>query len=357
MLGYRNLNESRKQQKWTLLAELPNLSIVVAFRNEEKSISRLLEGLTNLNYPREKLEVVLVNDHSDDSSSDLVTRWISVYSIPNFKLLQSPEGKKGKKVALELGVNNASGDWLLFTDADCEIHPNWPTQMMVCQQNNGAKMVCGAVTVKAGNLKERLEATEFASLIGVGASGITLGKPNLCNGANFLIAKSTYVDAQSHRNDQNVASGDDVFLLHTLKKMGRKIAFCFVPYSEIFISPSESWNQFVQQRIRWASKWKSGVAGGNQGLAVLLWLFHLMFLGLIFSLLLTRNINWVIQLSVLKAAVETQFLELFLPEKSYFKNVQRVLVGQFLYSFYVIYFGLKVLISNEYNWKGRSIHY
>lgn len=349
--------ESRKQQKWTLLAELPNLSVVVAFRNEERAISNLLNGLSNVNYPEDRLEVVLVNDHSDDASFHIVTKYISVHSIQNFKLLSSPEGKTGKKAALEIGVKSASGDWILFTDADCEIHPNWPMQMMICQQNSQAEMVCGSVTIKARNWKEWLEATEFASLIAVGASGITFRKPSLCNGANFLIAKSAYEGAQRHRSDQDVASGDDVFLLHTLKKMGRKIAFCFVPYSEISISPSETWNQFVQQRIRWASKWKSGVSGGNQALAVLVWLFHVVFLGMIFGLLVTRNLSWALNLSVLKAAVETQFLELFLPPKSYSKNVQRILGGQFLYSFYVIYFGLKVLFSTEYTWKGRSIRY
>ena len=356
-LGYKNKQAARQQQKWTLQGELPNLSIIVAFRNEEMSIPQLLEGLGNLNYPNEKLEIILINDHSEDSSAHLVNHWISKNNNRIFKLFHSPEGKTGKKAALEFAVKNVSGDWLLFTDADCEIHPNWPNQMVVCQQNSGAEMVCGQVAIKVGNWKENLEALEFSSLIAVGASGITINKPSLCNGANFMISRSAHQEAQLLRSDQNLASGDDVFLLHTLKKLNRRIVFCFVPFSEILINPTDSWNTFEQQRLRWASKWKSGLSGGNQNLAIVVWFFHLLFLATLCGLLWNLRIREAFFITVLKAAIESQFLELFLPHRSYIKSMNYILWAQFLYSFYVIYFGLKVLFSNQYTWKGRPIRY
>ena len=57
----------------------------------------------------------------------------------------------------------------------------------------------------------------------------------------------------------------------------------------------------------------------------------------------------------LKAIAEAQFLEPFLPGKSYFKLVMTILWGQFIYSGYVIYFGLRVLFSHQYEWKGRRV--
>lgn len=356
-LGYVNLQQSGQQQKWSLLADLPNVSVIIAFRNEAQNIPALWNGLTRLQYPPEKLEIILVDDHSDDESASILTNLISEQPGHTFRLYSIPAGKCGKKAALETGVLASTGSWLLFTDADCELHPNWLTQMVTCQQNSQAHMVCGPVAMRASSWAEKLEATEFASLITVGAISLAIGRPSLCNGANYMIWKGTYFEAHQNREDFQLAGGDDVFLLHALKKMGRKIAFCFIPYSEITIAPSSNWNHFVQQRIRWASKWKSGISGANRALAVLVWLFHVLFIGMTIGLFARGHFGWALNLAALKAASETQFLELFLPEKSYRKNILRILSGQFLYSFYVIYFGILVLFSNQYTWKGRQIHY
>jgi cellulose synthase/poly-beta-1,6-N-acetylglucosamine synthase-like glycosyltransferase len=92
---------------------LPRVSIVVAVHNEEDSVERKLRNCFDLDYPTDRLEVVVASDGSNDRTNDLVASWPG----SNLKLLCLPPGT-GKSRAQNAAVVAASGDLVVFTDAD-----------------------------------------------------------------------------------------------------------------------------------------------------------------------------------------------------------------------------------------------
>ncbi|MCL5283195.1 MAG: glycosyltransferase [Armatimonadetes bacterium] len=101
---------------------LPRLSIVLAALNEEHGIEPALKTLLALSFPN--LEIIAVNDRSTDRTGKILDRLaaendrLRVYHIHNL-----PSGWLGKNHALHFGSQHASGDWILFTDADVHFEP------------------------------------------------------------------------------------------------------------------------------------------------------------------------------------------------------------------------------------------
>ncbi len=103
-------------------ALLPKVSIIVAARNEQRSIREALQSLLNLSYP--DYELIVVNDRSEDDTQAILEQLSA--GQPRVKLLQVhqlPPGWLGKNHALWVGSRDASGELLLFTDADIIMEP------------------------------------------------------------------------------------------------------------------------------------------------------------------------------------------------------------------------------------------
>src|SRR5436190_2216777 len=122
---------------------LPSISVVVAVRNEENNIHRLLHDLASIAYPAGKFEVIIVNDHSIDGTAEKATALLKGFSMG--RLLQLPVGKMGKKEALTYGVESARFEIIATTDADCRFSKNWLTCISHLFESEETKMVAGAV--------------------------------------------------------------------------------------------------------------------------------------------------------------------------------------------------------------------
>ena len=104
---------------------LPSLTIVVPARNEEAEIEPALRSLLQLDYPQ--YEVVAVNDRSTDQTGRIMERLADEPAAQGklrvLHVAELPSGWLGKLNAMWLGAKQGSGEWLLFTDADCVFHP------------------------------------------------------------------------------------------------------------------------------------------------------------------------------------------------------------------------------------------
>ena len=98
-------------------SNLPSVSIIVPARDEEKNIRRCLTSLAEQEY--DKLEIIAVDDRSSDQTKNIIVEMATNSShIKLVEVSELPEGWIGKCNALHVGARNATGDWLLFTDAD-----------------------------------------------------------------------------------------------------------------------------------------------------------------------------------------------------------------------------------------------
>ncbi|HEY3044035.1 MAG TPA: glycosyltransferase family 2 protein [Vicinamibacterales bacterium] len=101
----------------------PPLSIIAAARNEARGIEAAVNSLLRLDYPA--LEIVIVNDRSTDETGEILARLARQHSRLTLTTIQTlPEGWLGKNYALQVGADAATGDLILFTDADVVFEPS-----------------------------------------------------------------------------------------------------------------------------------------------------------------------------------------------------------------------------------------
>ena len=227
------------------------VSVLISIRNEENHIERLLNNLQSQIYPNDKIEFILVNDHSTDNTLSLLQK----SNLQNLKVLNMPKNKFGKKNAISMAVSIAEGDIILASDADCSFSSNWVQAMVSCFINDNVKLVSGPVTFnKKKGVFQALQALEFTSLIGSGAGAIGIQTPIFCNGANMAYRKDVFLQVNNFKSE-NIASGDDVFLLHYIKaKYSNSIFFAKDKNAIVMTESTKNIRQFVNQRKRWVAK-------------------------------------------------------------------------------------------------------
>jgi len=186
--------------------DTPLVSVIVAFRNEERNLPSLIGSLLSQSY--DKLEIILVNDHSEDNSLEVALS----YTDQRIKIINAPNEVYGKKAALRLGYENSSGEILYFTDADCILKNRCVELMQSKMIGENLAMICGPVCYSNGKgIFHKIMQLEFLSLTGSGAAGFFINRPFMCNGANFAVRRDVYEEADLNKK---YSSGDDVFLLH-----------------------------------------------------------------------------------------------------------------------------------------------
>ena len=128
-------------------------SIIVPYRNEAKNLPKFLQSISNLNYPKELFELILVDDFSKDDSERIYIKWriandkIDTTLLENLRLSNSP-----KKDAISRAVPIIKHEWIITTDADCIVNENWLLTLdNFIQQTANAEMVVGAVVYKTKN--------------------------------------------------------------------------------------------------------------------------------------------------------------------------------------------------------------
>jgi len=329
----------------------PKVSIVITMRNEENEVERLLQNLQSQIYPTDKLELILVNDHSTDNTFNI----LNSSQLDNLQVINMPNGEFGKKNAIKKAVELASGDIILASDADCSFNPKWGQTMANYFADENIKMVSGPVAYhKQKGMFLSLQALEFSSLIGSGAGAIGVNNAIFCNGANMAYRKEVFLEVNEFSIDTAV-SGDDVFLLHSVKaKYSNAIAFAKQENAIVTTDAVQTLNGFINQRKRWTAK-----SSGYKDFASIYASFLVLFTNLALVFLFVMNF------------VSIQYFELFLlfyalkflvdlllltPVLKFFKRtdlIKWILPFEIFYSFYIV---LIVILSftKKFEWKGRT---
>jgi glycosyltransferase involved in cell wall biosynthesis len=226
------------------------ISVIIPCKNEEKNMPFILGDIKSQDYNTDLFEVIII----DDNSTDNTFREASDYEgIKNYKVLHNPD--KGKKSAIGFGVYKASGELIITTDADCRFGRKWISAHSKAYSTSHPDMIIGPVQLKErSGFPGRFMELEFLSLQGVTAGTALAYKPVMCNGANLSFKKEAYL-----RHSQNLhpelLSGDDIFLLHSLKKEpDSEISWLNSPDSMVTTCQPNSLFSFIKQRARWISK-------------------------------------------------------------------------------------------------------
>jgi cellulose synthase/poly-beta-1,6-N-acetylglucosamine synthase-like glycosyltransferase len=229
------------------------VSVIVACRNEEMNIPLLLQDVTTQNYPESLFEIIIVNDGSSDRTKEMA----SAFTFGgNMKILDNTG--KGKKQALRTGIIAAKGNLIITTDADCRVSKNWIRTIAAFFEINRPDMIIAPVILKSWpGFLDKFQELEFLSLQGITAGSALSGDPVLCNGANLAFKREAYLNHIHNLHDE-IDSGDDIFLLHSLKTEEQsKILWLESPDATVTTNSSSTLSSFLSQRSRWISKAKS----------------------------------------------------------------------------------------------------
>lgn len=117
---------------------VPKVSVIVPVYNGEKTLSLCLDSLMSLDYPKEQLEIIVVENNSTDASPNIIKKYPVKYIF---------EKKKGTAIAKNIGIKVSAGELIAFTDQDCIVDKAWIKNMVESFKNDFKIGACGGKTL------------------------------------------------------------------------------------------------------------------------------------------------------------------------------------------------------------------
>ena len=370
------------------------VSVLVPARNEEKNIGACLESLSRQSYPQDLYEVIVIDDHSTDRTAAVVEKFAAAgveqtaaavgaevtdhrngmhgqeqqerFSVRCLRLadIVTADGaapvKAYKKFAIETGIRSATGSLVVTTDADCWFDPDWLTTIVAFHEETGAKFIAAPVRIGGdggqNSFLSIFQTLDFITLQGITGAAVYKRFHSMCNGANLAYEKKAFYEVEGFKDIDSIPSGDDMLLMHKIyKKYPGQVFFLRNRHAIVSTRPETSWESFVNQRIRWASKADKYDDKRIFWVLLLVYMLNLLFLGL---LLASWWNSWYLWLLLVLIAVKTVVEFPFVQSVAGFFG-QRHLMVYFpvLQPFHILY---TVVIGwlgkfGSYRWKERKI--
>ncbi|MEI7485678.1 MAG: glycosyltransferase, partial [Ignavibacteriota bacterium] len=252
VFGYKNYLKSlkEKQEVDKNEYELPSCSVLIPAHNEEKVIGKTIEAMLRLNYPEDKLEIIVINDGSSDSTREIIESYaaldkrVILYDIPK------GQGGKGKSRTLNLGIKTAKSDVIAIYDADNTPDPDalrYLVIQLISNKELGAVIGKFRTVNKNTNLLTRfinIETLSFQSMLQAGRWQMhniaTLPGTNFVMW-NWLISRLDGWDEEALTEDSELSI--------RIYEEGYKIKF--IPYAITYEQEPQEWKVWIKQRMRW----------------------------------------------------------------------------------------------------------
>lgn len=238
-----------KEDSPTLQEEVRPVSIVICAKNEANNLSKFLHHFLSQSY--RFFEIIVVNDNSSDNSLEILLD----FQMKNTNLcivnVSGTSNLPGKKYALSKGIEAASFEILLLTDADCiPSSPYWIQSMQSKIIEPSDEIVLGYSPYKSENgflnLFIQFETTFTAIQY---LSFALLGFPYMGVGRNLLYKKSLFYNKGAFSKHANIASGDDdLFINEAAIRTNTKVNLD--PKSFIISLPKSTWRDYYHQKTR-----------------------------------------------------------------------------------------------------------
>jgi len=335
---------------------ITKFSIIIPFRNEEMNLDALLQSIDALAYPRDLFEVILVNDASEDKGEFIIGEYAKKNNLPLTILQNNRISGSPKKDAIRKAMEVVSHEWIISTDADCELPKNWLRCYDQLIRKEVPNMVCGPVVYKRNNSL----LGQYQFLDGLSLQGVTLGsfgwkQPLLCNGANLAYKKSVFEAVEGFKSNDHIASGDDIFLLEKIQSHYPNTVYYLNSKNAVVLTkPEDNWSQVVRQRIRWASKTSKQKNTQSKILGIVVFISNLAFL-CSFGLFAwdSNTIYFFLMTICFKIAIDFTFLrvtsQLLNKSFSFLQFLNNIIIYPLL-TLWIVFHSF----TGNYQWKGRN---
>jgi cellulose synthase/poly-beta-1,6-N-acetylglucosamine synthase-like glycosyltransferase len=328
------------------------VTIIIPCRNEEKTIATCLESIGAQHYPARYMEVLVVDDHSEDQTVEIAKQH------PFVKVLSLPQDLKGKKNALSFAIRQAAHECIITRDADTTSGPEWLSTIVAAQtETKAALLICPVKLNRRFSLLNSLQRLEHFALTILTGGMAFLKKPILCNGANLCFTKTVFNEVNGFAGNENIASGDDIFLLNKIREI-KPAGIFFLKNRDAFVctdTPAGP-RAVMQQRLRWTQKNRKNPDFLNAFSGLLIVFCNVFTLSSgILSVFYPELTPYFIFTAIQKCIID--FLLLFLAASFY---QQRTVLLAFpvmaiVYPFYTLWMFIAAYTARA-EWKGRNIN-
>jgi cellulose synthase/poly-beta-1,6-N-acetylglucosamine synthase-like glycosyltransferase len=225
------------------LPDYPTVTIIVPCYNEEFTVDKTINSLRALDYPQEKISIILVDDGSIDNT------WTHIQKYdgdPQIKVFKKKNG--GKHTALNLGLQHTTSDFVGCLDADSQVHAQALKRIMAYFQNDpDAMAVLPSIVVDAPkNLVQYAQKIEYEMAIYNKKMLGLNGGIHVTPGPFSIFRKKVFDDLGPYRKAHNT---EDQEIALRMQEHGYKIDHCPVAY--VYTSSPDTIAKLVRQRIRW----------------------------------------------------------------------------------------------------------
>jgi len=328
--------------------QLPSISIIVAARNEEQNIVSCLKSLNDLVYPEDKIEIIIVDDASNDNTLKIASDYI--HKKQKFLIVHLQENGQvelnGKIRAMSEGIKLTRGEIILTTDADCIVNPLW-AKTIASYYTENVGVVNGFTSQKVNSAFSGMQAIDFIYLLFIASGTINLGKPVSCIGNNMSFRKKAYEETGGFEN-LPFSVTEDFLLLNSIQNLKKyKVIHPLNKNSLVISKPAYTISELFNQKKRWAV---GGIDTPPIGLGLMLW-SYLTNLCLLFSPILFSS-TW-LYLVIFKISIDFFTLLPIHQKLGLLKNLKYFLVFEIYYIAYVIVLPVAVLFNKKVKWKDR----
>jgi cellulose synthase/poly-beta-1,6-N-acetylglucosamine synthase-like glycosyltransferase len=336
------------------------ISVVIPARNEGRNIGACIDAILAQVYPEDLFEIIVVDDHSEDNTADLVAEYPDK-NLRCIKLADHLEDGKPvnafKKAAIAAGISRSNGELIVTTDADCIAPNTWLLHLAaIYEQQQPAMIVAPVIFSTNHTLVQLFQLIDFMSMQGITAAAHALNLGNMSNGANLAFRRTTFDRVGGYAGIEHLASGDDYLLTMKISRsVPGSIAYLKSVNATVRTAPQPDWRSFIQQRIRWASK--SGKYNDPKltAILILVYLFNLSFLVLGIACLFRDTLLFaMLAMLATKILAEYYFL---IPVSRFFHKDWSLRYFPFLQPLHILYIitaGFLGMIGG-YEWKGRKV--
>jgi cellulose synthase/poly-beta-1,6-N-acetylglucosamine synthase-like glycosyltransferase len=336
------------------------ISVIIPARNEEDSVGACLDSLLAQDYPPGLWEVIVVDDHSTDRTAAVVRE----KKDPHIRLLSLEEhlspGERlnaYKKRAIDTAVAHSRGALIVTTDADCLTAPGWLRLLDACYETQDPVFIAAPVAYMAEtSFLKVFQSLDFMTLQGITGASVYKRAHTMCNGANLAYSKVVFGEVGGFRNIDNIASGDDMLLMHKMyRSYPRRVVFLKNRHAIVRTAPMPTWKAFFNQRIRWASKADKYDDKRITAVLALVYFWNLWFLAAGIGAFFIPGL-WKTWLALLAAKTLVELWYLF-PVARFFDKTALLWYFPLAQPFHIAYTIVAGWLGKfgTYQWKGRQV--
>ena len=234
-----------------------DISILIACKNEKVLLERTLGSIVNSDYPKEKIQVIIITSGSTDDTTEFSNSFSEEHNEIDIKVLSKDLPKKGKPPALNYGLEYVKNDIVVLYDSGCILKPDTLKNLISPFHKEKTDAVIGPVLVK--NWKDnKLTKGIFLDYGMVSGGGLLfevknrLGSSAYSFGRNFAV-RTKYLTKYGGFNEDSMT--EDLYLSVLLNLDGVLIRFS--PKAKVYEYVPNSWEILVKQRSRWMAGFKS----------------------------------------------------------------------------------------------------